>query len=72
MPLGLWGMEMEQLLEQISDKIMETGLLTKFVEDGSLAIVSLSTDGDQKGFEIINLTIDDRNDDEPNDDNGTT
>tara|TARA_B100000963_G_C22560754_1_gene641206 strand:- start:990 stop:1298 length:309 start_codon:yes stop_codon:yes gene_type:complete len=60
---------MEQLLEQISDKIMETGLLTKFVEDGSLAIVSLSTDGDQNGFEIIiNLTIDDRNDDEPNDD----
>ena len=70
MPLGLWGiLKMEQLLEQISDKIMETGLLTKFVEDGSLAIVSLSTDGDQKGFEIIiNLTIDDRNDDEPNDD----
>lgn len=60
---------MEQLLESISDKIMETGLLTKFVENGRLAIVSLSTDGDQNGFEIIiNLTIDDREDDEPNDD----
>lgn len=60
---------MEELLESIADKIMETGLLTKFVEDGKLAIVSLSTEGDKNGFEIIiNLTIDDRNDDEPNDD----
>lgn len=60
---------MEELLESIADKIMEKGLLTKFVEDGSLAIVSLSTEGDKNGFEIIiNLTIDDRNDDEPNDD----
>ena len=44
---------MEQLLEQISDKIMETGLLTKFVEDGSLAIVSLSTDGDQRDLKLL-------------------
>lgn len=40
-------------------------MLTKFVEDGSLAIVLLSKNGKQNGFGItINLIIDDRKDDE--------
>ena len=43
----------ENLLEAISDKIMETGILTQYIEDGSLATVSLKIDSSEEGFEII-------------------
>ena len=43
----------ENLLEAISDKIMETGILTQYVEDGSLATVSLKIESSEDGFEII-------------------
>jgi hypothetical protein len=60
---------METLLNSISDKIMETGILTKHIERGHLAIVGLEIDGDEDAFSvIIKLTIDDRDSDEVTDD----
>jgi len=60
---------MDDLLQSISDKLMETGILTKFVEDGCLAAVSLEIHGDEDVFTIlIKLTIDDRDDEESTDD----
>ena len=57
------------LLENVSDKIMETGLLTQYIEDGELALVSLSISGNKETFEIvIKLSIDDRDDTELSDD----
>tara|TARA_B110000858_G_C17797387_1_gene473237 strand:+ start:689 stop:1528 length:840 start_codon:yes stop_codon:yes gene_type:complete len=43
----------ENLLEAISDKIMETGILTQYIDDGSLATVSLKIDSSEDGFEIV-------------------
>ena len=57
------------LLEKVSDKIMETGILTQYIEEGELSVVSLSISGDKETFEIvIKLSIDDRDDTELSDD----
>lgn len=56
--------EVDILLDSISDKIMETGLLTDCIEDGSLATVSLSLSGDKDYWELfINVIVDDRTSD---------
>ena len=60
---------MEEALESISAKLMETGRLTKYIKEGNLAIVSLDIDGDAESYEIIiNLTIDERKNDDLTDD----
>ena len=63
---GLYPMtDIRQLLEDISDKLMERGLLTASIEDGSLGTVSLRISGDQSDWTLhIDLTIDDRVSDE--------
>ena len=45
--------KMEEALESISAKLMETGKLTKYIKEGHLAIVSLDIDGDAESYEII-------------------
>ena len=60
---------LDDLMEAISDKVMETGLLTSCVEDGDLATVSLSVKEEEGGFQImIDLGIDDREDQEVGED----
>ena len=57
------------ILEKVSDNIMETGLLTQYIEEGQLSVVSLSISGNKETFEIvIKLSIDDRDDTELTDD----
>jgi hypothetical protein len=61
--------ELNDLCEGISDKIMETGLLTGFIEDGSLATVSLRVTGEKDAWTLnIDLVIDDRDSDEISED----
>ena len=52
---------LNELCDSISDKIMETGLLTEFIEDGSLATVSLRVAGSKSSWQMyVDLVIDDR------------
>lgn len=61
--------EVLDFMEAVSNKIMETGILTQYIEEGSLSLVSLSISGDKDSFEIIvKLSIDDRDDSELTDD----
>ena len=61
--------ELEDLCETISDKIMEIGLLTNLIDDGSLATVSLRVTGEKNDWSMyIDVGIEDRNSDEISDD----
>jgi hypothetical protein len=51
----------QELLDTIGDKLMETGYLTEYIEDGHLDIVSLVLEADEGYFEIkILVTVGDR------------
>ncbi len=61
--------ELEDLCETISDKIMEIGLLTNLIDDGSLATVSLRVTGEKNDWSMyIDVGIEDRDSDEISDD----
>ena len=61
--------EVLDLLDQISDKIMERGILSEYIEEGSLAGVTLRINGNKEVFElIIKLQVDGREEMEISDD----
>ena len=61
--------ELNSLCDTISDKIMEIGLITNLVEDGSLATVTLRVAGQKDAWTLnIDLVIDDRDSDEISED----
>jgi len=61
--------ELSELCDAISNKLMETGYLTYAIEEGDLATVSISLEGDKNSFRVnINVQIDDRDSDELSDD----
>ena len=61
--------ELNSLCDSISDKIMETGLITDLIEDGSLATVTLRVTGEKDAWTLnIDLVIDDRESDEISED----
>ena len=61
--------EVLDLLDRISDKIMERGILSEYIEEGSLAGVTLRINGNKKVFElIIKLQVDGREEMEMSDD----
>ena len=61
--------ELEDLCETISDKIMEIGLLTNLIDDGSLTTVSLRVTGEKNDWSMyIDVGIEDRDSDEISDD----
>ena len=61
--------ELEDLCETISDKIMEIGLLTNLIDDGSLTPVSLRVTGEKNDWSMyIDVGIEDRDSDEISDD----
>ena len=61
--------EVLDLLDRISDKIMERGILSEYIEEGSLAGVTLRINGNKEVFElIIKLQVDGREEMEISDD----